>query len=190
MVRSWCSPFLQAGNPYCLGSPNQPPALGKGMLLLTQHILQPSVHVLGGLAGWLAPSESQMETSSVLFPPCCGKGNRGFCHPSLPMLLLLAPRALCPMRHPEQTTLSRGIRKAARLGLSCSTRHEKSSFSLGRHLKANFPLLSRQNVPAGTRDCFLFCILERSSLAGIAFYPLQPSPAQSKLERLRCWLHQ
>lgn len=36
-----------------------PPALSKGMLLLTQHILQPSEHVLGGLVSWLTPSEAQ-----------------------------------------------------------------------------------------------------------------------------------
>lgn len=77
MACSWHSPFLQAANPYCLGSPDQI-SLCKEMLLLTQHILQPCAH-----PGWAGSHRSSLriEMRCVLLLPRCRKRNGGFRHP-------------------------------------------------------------------------------------------------------------
>lgn len=80
-----------------------------------------------------------METSCVRFPPCCGKGSGGFCHPSLPLLLLLVPLLLCPMGHSAQMMLSREawIGKQPDFGFPAELHVQNSTFSPGRHLKAS-----------------------------------------------------
>ena len=52
--------FAAGAHPSCeLETPIVPAAPTSPLLSLTQHVLQPSVHIPGGLARWLTPSKAQ-----------------------------------------------------------------------------------------------------------------------------------
>lgn len=104
---------------------------------------------MDGLAGRLIPSKAQDGNYLCPLFILLQEGKQRF----LPSFFSLAPfagrSAAVPHGHPEEITLRKGAWKPARIGLFCSSTHEKSGSSSGAK---TLPLLLRQNVPVGTRD--------------------------------------